>query len=125
MRENELSYIVRGAIYEVYNRLGPGLFEQCYKGALAHELMLMGVPPEIEVEVPVVYKGVKIMNGFRLDMLVERKLIIELKSVERIHPVHHQQILSYLRFCDLKLGLLVNFNCSDINANIFRKVNGL
>jgi len=125
MRENQLSYIIRGAIFDVYNTLGPGLLESVYQKALAYELSKQSIKTETEVPVPVVYKNQKMDLGFRIDILVDRKVLVELKSVEQLHEVHHKQVLTYLKLTDLKLGLLVNFNSDDISKTIFRKVNGL
>lgn len=125
MTENELSYLIRGAIFDVYNTLGPGLLESVYKRALTYELSQKSLQIEPEVPVPVIYKDQKMDLGFRIDILVDRKVLIELKSVELLHEVHHKQVLTYLKLTGLKLGLLVNFNSEDITKSIFRKVNGL
>ncbi|MCH7412870.1 GxxExxY protein [Belliella sp. R4-6] len=125
MNENDVSYIVRGAIYDVYNGLGPGLLESVYVAALECELMAQGLLVKREVPVPVHYKAVKLDLGFRIDLLVEDKVIIEVKSVGNLADVHHKQILTYLKITEKKLGILVNFNVARINDGIFRKVNGL
>ncbi len=125
MDENEISYKIRGAIYEVYNALGPGLLESVYAVALECELVNQGLKVQREVSVPVFYRNVKLDVGFRLDLLVENKIIIEIKSVENLAEVHHKQVLTYLKITQLKLAILVNFNVSNINEGIFRKVNGL
>lgn len=125
MHENELSYIIRGAIFDVYKTLGPGLLESVYQRALTYELSQKPLQVEPEVPVPVVYKDQKMDLGFRIDILVNRKVLIELKSVEALHDVHHKQVLTYLKLTGIKLGLLVNFNSDDISKTIFRKVNGL
>ncbi|MCH7399293.1 GxxExxY protein [Belliella sp. DSM 107340] len=125
MNENDISYIVRGAIYDVYNGLGPGLFESVYVAALEWELINQGLLVNREVPVPVHYKAVKLDLGFRIDLLVENKVIIEVKSVGNLADVHHKQILTYLKITEKKLGILVNFNVARINDGIFRKVNGL
>lgn len=125
MRENQLTYIIRGAIFDVYNTLGPGLLESVYQRALTYELSQHPFKTETEVPVPVMYKEQKMDLGFRIDILVDRKVLVELKSVEKLHEVHHKQVLTYLKLTDLKLGLLVNFNSNDISKSIFRKVNGL
>jgi len=125
MEENEISYIIRGCIFKVYNNLGPGLFESAYQGALAFELMNAGLQVKIQVALPMIYKNVKIDLGYRLDVVVEDKVIIEIKSVDNLVDVHYKQILTYLKLSGLRLGLLVNFNCADISKSIFRKVNGL
>ena len=125
MEENEISYKVRGAIFKVYNALGAGLLESVYVAALGYELRKDGLYVKVEVPVPVIYEGVSLELGFRIDILVENKVIIEVKSVEALAEVHHKQVLTYLKLMNLKLALLVNFNVSDINTGIFRKVNGL
>ena len=125
MTENAISYQIRGAIYDVYNGLGAGLLESVYQNALELELIDRGLFVQKEVPVPVHYKEIQMKLGFRLDLLVENKVIIEIKSVENLAEVHHKQVLTYLKITGLKLGVLVNFNVASINAGIFRKVNGL
>ena|SRR5690554_4871075 len=125
MTENDISYKIRGAIFNIYNALGPGLLESVYSAALELELLKAGLKVEKEVPVPVYYEGVKLEVGFRLDLLVESKVIIEIKSVENLAEVHHKQVLTYLKLTKLKLAVLVNFNVDDIKSGIFRKVNGL
>ena len=125
MTENELSYKIRGAIYEVYNALGAGLLESVYVAALEWELINQGLLVRREVPVPVNYKEIRMELGFRLDLLVENKVLIEVKSIENLAEVHHKQVLTYLKITDMKLGILVNFNVASINDGIFRKVNGL
>ena len=125
MIENDISYKTRGAIFEVYNELGPGLLESVYQKALAFELRSQDLDVLEEVPIPVKYKHEKMELGFRMDLLVERKVAVELKSIEAIHKVHHKIFLTYLKLTDLKLGLLVNFNTDDITQSIYRKVNGL
>ena len=123
MTENEISYIIRGAIYEVYNTLGPGLLESVYEEALLFELEQEGLKVERQVNVPIKYKGHKLANDLRLDILVEDKVIIELKSIQELQNVFYKQTLTYLRLTGLKLGILVNFNTDMINDNIKRIVN--
>lgn len=125
MTENEISYIIRGAILTVFKRLGPGLFENVYKHVLKYELEKAGLSVMSEVPLPVVYDNQKFDIGFKIDLLVADKVIIELKSIERISEVHHKQVITYLRLSDKKLGILVNFNTDNIANNIFRKVNQL
>ncbi|HRK29063.1 MAG TPA: GxxExxY protein [Chitinophagales bacterium] len=125
MNENEISYIIRGGIYEVYNTLGAGLLESVYVAALEYELTEKGLNVRREVPLPVHYKTIKMDLGFRLDLLVNDIVIIEVKSVENLAEVHHKQVLTYLKITGLKLGILVNFNVAQINNGIFRKVNGL
>ena len=125
MEENDISYKIRGAIFDVYNGLGAGLLESVYVAALEWELLSRGLDVKREVPVPVHYKEIKMELGFRLDLLIENKVIIEVKSVENLAAVHHKQVLTYLKITELKLGLLVNFNVANIKDGIYRKVNGL
>jgi GxxExxY protein len=123
--ENDISYIIRGCVFDVYNELDPGLLESVYEAALAYELREKGLNIKTQVGLPVNYKNTQLELGFRLDLLVEDKVIVELKSIETIVDVHHKQVLTYLRLTGLKLGLLINFNCQDISKSIYRKVNNL
>lgn len=125
MTENEISYKIRGSIFKVYTELGAGLFENVYEAALISQLKKDGLKATSQVSVPVIYDGQNLDVGFRIDILVEDKVIIELKSVEELSKVHHKQILTYLKLTNLKLGLLVNFNCDSILNSIHRKVNNL
>ncbi|AEA43507.1 GxxExxY protein [Fluviicola taffensis] len=125
MSENEISFIIRKAIYEVYEELGPGLLESSYEFALKHELESAGLRVRSQVELSLKYKDFILQNAYRLDLLVEDKVIIELKSVDILNKVHHKQLITYLKLSDLKLGILVNFNTDFLKDNIFRKVNGL
>ena len=125
MSENEISFIVRSAIIHIYKKLGPGLFENVYKHILKYELEKRGLQIKEEVALPVIYENNKFDIGFRLDLLVNDKVIIEIKSVENFHEIHHKQVLTYLRLSSLKLGILVNFNTDNILDSIFRKVNNL
>jgi GxxExxY protein len=125
MTENEISFKTRGAIFKVYNALGPGLLESAYEAVLSYELSQMCLNVKTQVPLPLIYNDIKLDVGYRLDLLVEDKVIIELKSVENITEVHHKQLITYLKLSGKKLGLLINFNCNDIEHSIFRKVNGL
>ncbi len=125
MTENEISYKIRGAIFNVFNSFGPGLLESVYVAALASELRSEGLSVQKEVPVPVVYKNEKLEIGFRIDLLIHEKVLIEVKSIEAIAPVHHKQVLTYLKLTGIKLGILVNFNVDNINSGIYRKVNQL
>ena len=124
MNENDITYQIRRAIYKVYNHLGPGLLESVYQEALALELSRLGLRVECQVPIAVVYEGLVLPCGFRADIMVEQKVIIELKSIEALAPVHHAQLLTYLRVSGKKVGLLVNFNTDKINDSIIRKING-
>ena len=125
MEENELSYKIRGCIFTVYNKLGPGLLESAYEAALVYELRKENLELKNQLALPMIYEEIKMEIGYRLDILVENKVIIELKSVENLLDVHHKQLITYLKLSGLKLGLLVNFNSDNISKSIFRKVNNL
>jgi len=125
MTENDISYKIRGAIFRIFNALGPGLLESAYETVLAYELKKEGLEVKTQVPLPLIYEEVKLDAGYRIDMLVEDKVIVEIKSVETLAEVHHKQVITYLKLSGKKLGLLVNFNCEDIGKSIFRKVNGL
>ena len=125
MTENEISYIIRGAIFKVYNTLGPGLLEKVYVAALVFELKKSGLVAKTEVPIPVIYETERLDIGFRLDILVNEKVIIEVKSIEQLLEVHHKIVLTYLKLSDKKLAILVNFNTTNIENSIFRKVNKL
>jgi len=123
--ENEISYKIRGAIFKVFNELGPGLLESAYEAALMYELQKEGLTVKSQVPIPLVYDNIKLEIGFRIDLLVENKVVVEIKSVENLAEVHHKQVITYLKLSGKKLGLLVNFNCAQIEKAIYRKVNGL
>ncbi|MBE0652245.1 MAG: GxxExxY protein [Bacteroidales bacterium] len=125
MKENDISYKIRRAIFNVYKAFGPGLLESVYVAALEVELTDLGLSVQKEVPVPVFYNNTRLEVGFRIDLLVEHKVIIEVKSVENLAEVHHKQVLTYLKLTGIKLAILVNFNVDDITNGIFRKVNGL
>jgi GxxExxY protein len=123
--ENEISFAIRGATFKVYNNLGPGLLESVYVIALEHELKKAGHDIRTQIGIPVVYDGIKIEQGFRLDILVDDMVIVEVKSVEELNPVHFKQLTTYLKLTRKKLGLLINFNTDDIKGSIKRIVNEL
>ena len=125
MHENDISFLIRKAIFKIYNSLGPGLFESVYVTAIVYELQQLGLEVKKEVALPMVYERIKFEAGFRIDVLVNDLVIVEIKSIETLAEVHHKQLLTYLRLSGLKLGLLVNFNSVNIPESIFRKVNGL
>jgi GxxExxY protein len=125
MDENDISYQIRGAIFTVYNALGPGLLESAYEAVLTYVLTENGLDVKQQVQLPVVFEGVILDAGYRIDLLINDLVIIEIKSVETLAPIHHKQVLTYLKLSGLKLGLLVNFNSSNISQSIWRKVNGL
>lgn len=123
MTENEISYLVRGAIFKVYNNLGPGLFESVYESALFYELTKIDLHVQKQVEVIISYEEITLEPAFRIDLLVEDKVIIELKSVEELGAIHYKQLATYLRLTNKKLGLLVNFNTLNILNDIKRIAN--
>ena len=125
MTENEIAKIVVDAAYHVHKRLGPGLLESVYETVLAYELKKRGLKVERQVPVAIVYDEIKFDEGFRADLIVEDKVIAELKSVENVVPVHKKQLLTYLRLTDKRLGLLINFGSELIRDGISRVVNGL
>ena len=125
MEENDISFKIRGCIFKVYNSLGPGLLESVYEAALIYELKGLNLIVENQIPIPVKYNEIKLDLGFRADIIVEKKVIIEIKSVENLAEVHHKQVLTYLKLTGIKLGILVNFNTDDIKYSIYRKVNGL
>ena len=124
MTENEITFLIRKAIFEVCNSLGPGLLESVYEKALTIELENQGLLVEVQVPISVIYKGTDLGLGFRADILVEDKIIIEIKSVVELAPIHHKQLLNYLKLTNLHLGILVNFNTNNINNDIVRIING-
>ena len=120
--KDRLTYKIQGAIYEVYNVVGPGLLESAYQAALMHELKLRGLKAVGQEQVPVIYKGVEVKDAYVLDIMVEDKVIIELKSVEELRPVHFKQLMNYLRLRDKYVGFLVNFNTEELDADSLCKV---
>ena len=120
--ENDLSYTIIGAIYDVYNKLGPGLLESVYEAALAYELKKRDLKVERQIEAPILYDGKRIDTDLRLDILVEDLVIVELKSVLEMKDVFYLQIDTYLKLTGKHLGLLVNFNTDDIVHSIHRRV---
>ena len=124
MREYEIIYQIRGAIYDTYNTLGPGLLEAVYEEALVYFLVKRGLHVDRQVEVPIEIEGHRLKNQMRLDILVEHRVIIEIKSVIDMREVFHLQLLTYLRLTKLHRGVLVNFNTDSINDSIWLKVNG-
>ena len=125
MTENEIAKIIVDAALKVHKGLGPGLLETVYEVVLAHALKKRGLRVERQMPVAIVFDSIKFDEGFRADLIVEDKVIIELKSVEKVIPVHKKQLLTYLRLTDKKLGLLINFGSGLIRDGISRVVNGL
>ena len=122
MEQNELTYLIRGAIFEVYNTLGPGLLESVYEEALCYELANRGLHYERQKRVPLNYKGQELSSDLRLDILVENQIVIELKAVEDIKAVFYKQLKTYLKLTNLKLGLLVNFSSNNMQEGIHRVI---
>lgn len=117
---NELTGKIIGAAIEVHRHLGPGLLESAYETCLAYELELLGLAVERQKALPLVYKKIRLDQGYRPDLLVEQRVIVELKTVERITPVHEAQVLSYLKLSGCKVGLLLNFNVKLLKNGIRR-----
>jgi len=125
MNLDDLTFRVRGCIFDVFKELGPGLLESVYEAALLFELLQSGLNVQAQVPVPVLYKSIQLELGFRLDLLVENNIIIEVKSVEVLHDVHKKQLLTYLKLTQKKIGFLVNFNSAHLKdkESIIRIVN--
>ena len=122
-RSDELSYFIIGAAIEVHRRLGPGLIEPIYETCLCHEFGLRGIPFERQKPLPIVYKGFHLDCGYRPDIVVDGLVILELKAVERIKPIHEAQLRTYLKLSGIWLGLLMNFNSTVLKDGIHRMVN--
>ena len=120
MELNELTYKIIGCAYDVHKALGPGLLESTYEKCLCFELEKLGIKHEKQKELPINYKGITIDNGYRIDILVEDKIVIELKSVEILQPIHSAQLMTYLKLSQKQLGLLINFNVTNLQNGIRR-----
>lgn len=125
MTENELATIVVDTAMGIHRQLGPGLLESAYESILAYELGKKGLMIERQVPVPLIWDEMVVAESYRMDMLVDKKLIVELKSVEKLIPVHKKQVITYLKVSGLKLGLLINFGATFIREGIVRLVNNL
>lgn len=125
MTENEVAKIVVDAALKVHRALGPGLLESVYEVVLAHELRSRGLKVQRQLSIPIRYENIHFDEGFRADLVVEQKVIVEIKSVERAQRVHKKQVRTYLRLADMRLGLLINFGTELIRDGITRLVNGL
>jgi GxxExxY protein len=125
MNENEISKLIVNTAFRIHTQLGPGLFESVYEEILYYELNNLGLNVERQKVIPVIWNNLKMEIGFRADLIIENKVIIEIKSVEAIAPVHPKQLLTYLRLTGCKLGLLINFNEPLIKTGITRIVNNL
>ena len=122
MRFDELSNRVIGCAIEVHRNLGPGLLESTYEQCLAHELSLAQIPFQLQYPLPVEYKGIRVDCGYRVDVFVDEKLIVELKSVDKVLPIHEAQIITYMRLAGVEVGLLINFNVEVLKKGIKRFV---
>ncbi len=120
--EEQVTEGIIGAAIEVHRHLGPGLLESAYEECLCHELHLRDLSFQRQVDLPVEYKGIKLDCGYRLDVVVENVVVVELKSIERILPIHQAQLLTYLRLTGKRVGLLINFNVSALKNGIVRRV---
>lgn len=125
MIENNISYQVIGAALELHKNIGPGLLESSYETALVYDLRQMGLDVKQQVTMPFIYKDIKMDVGYRLDILVENKVIVEVKAIECLASVHYAQLNTYLKMSGLKLGLLINFNCKLLKDGLHRIVNNL
>jgi GxxExxY protein len=123
MKEQDLSYKIIGTALELHKNLGPGLLESSYENALAYDLRSAGLEVKQQHSMPFFYKEMKMDVGYRIDLLIENRIIIEVKSVENLAPVHFAQLLTYLKLSDLKVGLLINFNTKLLKDGIHRLVN--
>ncbi len=124
MTDEELSNLVIGLAIKVHKRLGPGLLESAYKESLFYEIHKSKVPVEKEMPMPLIYDEVKLDVGYRIDLFVDKKLVVEIKSVEALNDVHLAQILTYLKLSGCRLGLLINFNVKYLKDGIRRAING-
>ena len=120
MELNELTYQIIGCVYKVHSELGPGLLESTYEVCLEHELLKADLQVERQKALPVIYGDVKLDAGYRIDLLVNNQVILELKAVDEIAPIHHAQLMTYLKLSGLKLGLLLNFNVKQMRNGIKR-----
>ena len=123
MTDDDLTYSIRGCIFNVYNKLGPGLFESVYEAALCYELDKAGLKFTRQQDLPVYYDAIVLDVAFRIDIFVENRIVIEIKSVEEFSKVHYKQIITYLKLLNVPIGILVNFNTDSIKENIKRIVN--
>lgn len=125
MFENEISERIIGCAIEVHKALGPGLLESAYEECLFYEIYQLGLKVEKQKPLPLIYKEIKLEVGYRLDLIVENKVVVEIKSVEALNDIHIAQVLTYLKLSDCKLGLLINFNVLKVKDGIKRLVNNL
>jgi GxxExxY protein len=125
MTENEIAKIVVDICYNIHTRLGPGLFESVYEEIIHYELLQRNITSEKQKPLPVYWNDIKLKIGFRADIIIENKVILEIKSIENLAAVHKKQVLTYLKISDCKLGMLINFNVDMVKDGIFRIVNKL
>ena len=122
MTDTELTHKIIGAAIEVHRQLGPGLLESAYEECLARELAIRGIRFERQKPIPVVYKGIKLECGYRIDLLVERRIVVELKSIAELAPIHEAVVLTYLKLCGNTVGLLINFHVTVLKDGIRRYI---
>lgn len=122
LEKEELTDKIIGAAIEVHRALGPGLLESAYEACLCHELQLRSLDVQRQVDLPLVYKGVRLDCGYRLDVVVERAVLVELKAVDRLAPIHEAQLLTYLKLSGLRVGLVMNFNAAILKDGLVRRV---
>ena len=120
--DEELTETIIGAAIEVHRATGPGLLESAYQGFLAHELTLRGIRFEKEIPLPVVYKGVRLDCGYRMDFVIEDRVVVEVKAVEKLIAIHEAQLLTYLKLSGKRVGLIINFNSAVIRNSLIRRV---
>jgi GxxExxY protein len=125
MTENQIAVAVVDAAFKIHTTLGPGLLESVYESTLEYELRKRGLSVRRQISLPVYYEGLKLELGYRVDLIVGDKVIIEIKSIEALAPIHKRQLLTYLRLANMRLGLLINFNVERVKDGIQRVVNGL
>ncbi len=125
MTENEISKVIWEIAFRIHCELGPGLFESVYEEIFAYELNKTGLSFERQKTIPLMWENIKLDAGFRADFIIEKKVVVELKSVEAIHPVHQKQVLTYLKITNHKLGILINFNANLLKDGFKRIVNNL
>jgi GxxExxY protein len=125
MNENEIAKIIVDSAFKIHTTLGPGLFESVYERVLAYELEKRGLRVRRQQPITIIYDSIEFEEGFKADLIVEDKVIVELKSIETVRPVHKKQVITYLRLADKRLGLLINFNVNLIKEGITRLANGL
>lgn len=121
LHEDLTKKIIYAAI-DVHRELGPGLLESAYQACLSHELALRGIPFQTEVPLTIPYKGMRLDCGYRLDLVVDRNVVVELKSIEKVLPIHHSQLMTYLRLSGIRVGLLINFNVEVLRQGIVRRI---